>query len=156
MHNSQNQRAQAGSEEFFRLIGLYVVVHHYADFVCVDVVVRTSSGGFGASHPKFTFSLGTQHWMLVMQCIADKNCVATYNMHVEQTRNDRVAAKVRAVGLTVLNQEKLVLEFRLCPDDSSAHFHAIFRDIVLRQLEADSRCLPKAVYVDNMQKYAKG
>jgi hypothetical protein len=57
--------------------------------------------------------------------------------------------------LTVINQAKLILAFKLCPDDRACHFHSVLESILDRQINNGVR-LAAAAYVDNMGKFQQG
>jgi hypothetical protein len=80
---------------------------------------------------------------------------AQFNARIKQGRCDVVCSKVRAVCMTVMDDNKLVRASKLCPDDRAEHFHHFLRDHLQQQLERKAP-LTRAVYVDDVGKYMKG
>ena len=64
-------------------------------------------------------------------------CEPQFNELAPQRRNDDVPVKVRAVLLTLVNEQKAVLEAELVPDDTSQHMHKQFKGVLESQLSRE-------------------
>lgn len=119
--------------------------------------MQTRHGGFGRSFPRFIFSYGIRCYecsCAVFERIRTAvACVALFNVQVHQKRNNAVPSRVRAVLATALNEDKLVLSAKLCPDDTSEHMLKQLTAVVNAQVVAD-RSPTQLVYVDNVMKFA--
>jgi hypothetical protein len=81
--------------------------------------------------------------------------VPQFNAALKQGRFDVVCGKVRAVCMTIMDENRLVRASKLCPDDRSEHLHGFFRDHLQHQIERKMP-LTRAVVVDDVGKFSNG